>query len=521
MNTLNILLLEPIVDFHDDYKEHYTEFFHSVGYNSNISCVEDEKALRKAIDQDIVNIIIFDLYYTTEDWAGLIIIQGIKRDFPEIFCIGNSRADVSYRQTATKWPSFDMFIDKGGFISKDKVYISQLQNEFLNKFHINPNVKIDSQSNIDPKFRSGKYKNELISLLSQSTFSSHKCDILINGNCIMLTPLSGGRSGSYVYKLTFKNNDEKINAVACVLKISKKEFALKEIDNYNKYVKWVLPYSWRVDLLGTGFTKNFGALCYSFVLSEYEEFDSLTKHIEQMDNDTINLVIKKIFNPQKKRWYSAEFIHLGKNINERYLNRYFHNITTKNETSDKFIDYCQKIFDKILFNKLHIELYGKKCKLPIERLFGQPNGSYQSCICHGDLNSNNVIVSKNNEVIFIDFQSTGVGHVFEDFITLEMSIRLHYNIENLNKNNLYNWEEIMQYENQLNTCCKIESLPAMYQLIYNIRKLAILNFPNERFENYYFGLAAFCCRLLRVTTFSKYQIGMILITIINSLSMLD
>jgi hypothetical protein len=58
-----------------------------------------------------------------------------------------------------------------------------------------------------------------------------------------------------------------ILSVPAVLKVSKREFAEKAITNYQRYVKWGVPYLWRVDVLGTGFNKHFGAIAYSFVMS--------------------------------------------------------------------------------------------------------------------------------------------------------------------------------------------------------------------------------------------------------------
>ena len=43
------------------------------------------------------------------------------------------------------------------------------------------------------------------------------------------------------------------------------------------------------------------------------------------------------------------------------------------------------------------------------------------------MNSNNILISDNNDLVFIDFQDTGRGHVFEDFVVFETSIRLYCN----------------------------------------------------------------------------------------------
>jgi aminoglycoside phosphotransferase (APT) family kinase protein len=46
----------------------------------------------------------------------------------------------------------------------------------------------------------------------------------------------------------------------------------------------------------------------------------------------------------------------------------------------------------------------------------------QSCICHGDLHANNVLIGRDNELLPIDFSATGRGHFLRDFTKFETDL---------------------------------------------------------------------------------------------------
>ena len=48
---------------------------------------------------------------------------------------------------------------------------------------------------------------------------------------------------------------------------------------------------------------------------------------------------------------------------------------------------------------------------------------FSTCIIHGDLNTNNIIIDSKGKWYLIDYAHTGRGHVFLDFINLELNIR--------------------------------------------------------------------------------------------------
>ena len=514
MNKLSVVIMEPTKEIHSDIIDHYQRFFRLANYDPIIKCVVKEKDLLREIEENQVDVIICDILFQAEDYAGLLVLQSIKINYPDIFCIGNSRGTVTYSQIISKWPSFDLFIPKIQLFGENKKVITNLIEDFSIKFQKNTSIEISEESSLPREFKKPQSYRELLSLLAQITFTSHDHNPLLYGSIVSLTPLSGGRSKSHVFKIIATKKNSRIRTVPAVIKISNKPYAKKELDNYNRYVKWLLPYSWRVDILGTGFTKNFGAICYSFVQSDFKEFDSFTHYLIRNDESFITSIIEKIFNPELNRWYSDDLTLKEKNINERYMRRYFQDGVEQNPQRDIFIKYCQEIFRRTHIDDTTINIFGEKYPYPAAKLFGYPYGPYLSCICHGDMHSNNIIVADNKEIIFIDFQHTGRGHVFEDFIAMESSLRMYYQVS---VSKFSDWEEKIDYENKI--CCDNYpvNLPSLYQLIAKIREYASQNFPNEPFKNYYYGLAAYNYRLLKIPYLTKTQKGRLLSSLVACL----
>jgi len=494
-NSLRVAIIDD-KDIVENLQEYYEKLFEPLGYQCDFLLFSDQNKLLNHLRRNVTHVVICDLSLgDMENLNGLLLIQTIKNNWPQIVCIGSTKAPVSYRQTTSKSPSFDLFIDKGKLFGNDGVYYNEIYKLLYNLLKTNIYINVSRKSKLLKLFKSIDDIN-LQSILSQITFTGHPNSDFVKIDEVELSPLSGGRSGSDVYRIKAFSSATTVHTVPAVLKISEINKANIELENYHRFVKWTLPYTWRVDLLGTGFTKNLGGICYSFILSGLHDFDSFTFFIQNKYDDVISDVISQVFSPQMKTWYNS--VIECENINQRYSSKYFWG--TMNNESNNFSKYVQKYYNGIIGSG-NVSIFDRKFPTPFEELFGEPKGKYNSCICHGDLNSNNIIASKNKEFIFIDFQDTGRGHVFEDFITLESSIRINYPIEdNITP------ETILNNEILLSTKGKVESSNIkLYDHISKIRKLAFENFPMEPKKNYFFGVAAFNFRLLRIESLSAMQ----------------
>src|SRR4029079_10743118 len=117
-----------------------------------------------------------------------------------------------------------------------------------------------------------------------------------------------------------------------------------------------------------------------------------------------------------------------------------------------------------------------------------------SCILHGDLNSNNIIMSDDlRNMVFIDFQDSGRGHVYEDFITLESSVRIHHPV-------CTEFMEIYAAEKLLTS--RTPAAPGYAHFVNTIRNAALGNF-DDVYRNYLYGVAAYGLRLMRISAFSN------------------
>lgn len=508
-NILKIAIIDRS-EIVDDLCSLYTKLFNILGYDCDFNRFDDhdQTSFFESITNDNYHVVICDISLgDSTNLKGLNLINSIKSEKPHLICIGNSKVSVSYRQTIPKYPTFDLFVDKLQLSSSDKVYYKQLAGQLSNLIKVNTNLRIDPHSQLG--LISKQNENDVIDILSQITFTGHPTHDMIRIDNVTLKPLTEGRSGSEVYKLTAFSSDSQIDAVPSVLKISKLVKAKIEVENFHRFVKWTLPYSWRVDIIGTGYSKKLGGICYSFIRSENEEIESLTRFIKTKKDIIIAEVIKLVFSPKKKTWY--KLLSKKNHINQRYMERYFEKDKTMKSENNALNNNIQEIFGGIVTLE-NIKIGNNIFPLPRETLFGELKGNFYTCICHGDLNSNNIIVSPNKQFIFIDFQDTGRGHVFEDFIALESSLRLHYPLKNTKAN------EILESELGLaQNCRSISYNQQLYKHIKKIRELAFLNFIDEPKKNYNYAISAYSFRLLRMTGLSVEQKTILTSTVLANL----
>ncbi len=491
MKPVKVLIVESSIDLARKLESSYQEIFNLAGYNATFALTTSEGEARKEIDKNWPHVVICDMSLG-QVADGLLILKTLRTEYPDIFRILASGSEYSPRNVFAKKAFFDMFFDKGELIGKNKPYIEICAQQFASRFRINTILKIEeSGTAYHDDFKSKGQLREFNSLLAQITFTGHDSDTQITPDTVRISKLAGGFSGSKVYKFNTFNSKSKLESVPAVLKVSEREWAASELNNYNKFVKWGLPYKWRVDLLGSGETKSLGAVAYSFIQGDSGvDFNSLTYFLETGSFDVVRKVIERIFSPNMRRWYGEELIESSTNIVEHYSKRYFSGAEAKATSALVFNRVASDTFRAIVQGK-RLAVAGIVVVEPHARLFGTPMDRYLSCICHGDLNSNNVIVSKLEDVIFIDFQETGRGHVFEDFVTMESSIRLFGKSTEPS-----NWLHYLEDEIQAGQSvahAKSES----FEIIQTIRGLAKANFPNESFQNYYYALAVFHYRLLR------------------------
>ena len=525
---LNVRVLEPEVLFHEPLRAPYSRFFGDIGFEPDIGFVTSEQELIVKLNSEDTHVVICDLSFgVSAEYQGLSVLRRLRENWPDIVRIGNSQVDVGFRQHENKSADMDLFIDKAWLIGGDDEIIPRLQRKLLRLLRRDTWLQeiqgeqvvvgafIDKKREGGGKFREAT--RQVRSLFQQATFTSHDQDPGLRIEQVRLEPL-GGRSRSMVFRMSAVTGREDAGGgfVPAVIKVSSREDTLTELRNYAKYVRWSLPYTWRVDILGYGLTRDFGAVCYSFVLSDEREFDALTTLVRQAKYDKVEGILRLLFDAGRRHWYHPGMVESGGSINMRYQARYFPGVNDMERSTDVFMDVVQRQFGAII-RGAEIEVQGGRHRQPRDLLFGRSHGDCLSCICHGDLNSDNIMVASNGGVVFIDFQDTGRGHVFEDFVRMEMSLRIWSDTVRMEP---APWRAVLTWEDALAGGQRGEAWSGEYELIMLVRKLARENFPTERFRNYHYGVAAFGLRLLRVPELEVWQRARIVAAVVGACKVL-
>ena len=195
-------------------------------------------------------------------------------------------------------------------------------------------------------------------------------------------------------------------------------------------------------------------------------------------------------------WYSPALLRAESDIARRYLDRYFTGprSTVKAEatlracaaryfiarqTNDRYI------IGVLSFPSPRATLFGFNRKRP-----------YRSCILHGDLNSDNIVVADDPVgVTIVDFQKTGRGHVHEDLVFVESSVRINYVRD-------ASFGEILEKERLIALGRRPRNDPYSAS-IRKIRNAAFRYFGHvEEDANYHFAVAAIGLRLMQAVDLS-------------------
>ncbi|WP_146348507.1 phosphotransferase [Phaeobacter marinintestinus] len=527
--VINGIIVEESNAIFEDSVRKYNKIFESLNICFSAKYAKGRQQAQKIIDSSIgserIHVLIVDLVGASNERLGLQWVQEFKQSYPDLVIFGTTGKMLNLRTVSTKSTSFDIFVDKTLLTQGLPDYILGVAEKFSAAFCQNLKVRITEDSPIPEVFKGGSKNRELCSIVAQVLFSGDlRPDRISETVDVRLSPLTGGYSGSHVFRMDVTYTDPQIRGVAAVLKVSHPQAAREEELNYNKYVRWLLPYKWRVDLLGTGYAKKWGGVCYSFIAGNAVSYDSVTAALEAGDGDAAEQVIDSIFSPDYQTWYSEKLAEVDEDtdITEYYSASYFRSKSVLDECSNHFNQKAQELLGAIIETSGAIKV-GDDLSVPepSSKLFSVGRGPTRTTVCHGDLNSNNVLGTESGEYIFIDFQNTGRHHVFTDFIVFESSVRLNYREDALEFHEILKFENLISnYDNLIGRNKSLDGLPKIYELISKIRKQAIKNFSSESWENYLFGSTVFSLRLLRIDDFSSDQYMRTLAQLVSGLTKL-
>ncbi|HEY1602675.1 MAG TPA: hypothetical protein VGG64_23930 [Pirellulales bacterium] len=535
MGTVEVVMLETSGLAVDGLKAFYQSVFKGLGYERVAIHVLSAmpKAQKDVFEERVVDVFISDLTLGKQDIAdGLTLLHAVKEAYPDVLLIANSKTNVASRKVAAQAPCFDLFVDKTRMT--DEQYTAHVGREVARCFRRNPCAEIAfDASTLGDEFKHKKHRIALTSIIRAITFCSHTGDKSTSIHRVVLKPLAGGKSQSQVYDMQSYTRDE-LACVRTVLKVGQPEEIAREIDNYASFVKWYFPYTWRPELIGCSFTKRWGAVCYSLAHGGDQASRPLGDVVAAGHFDTLNSAVRLIFSSDSKQWYHQRNVELSNdNLVKYYTTRW-----TDKSKEDLEERFRKQVPEASFVAGERFHLFGTSCPAPSSYLFGVPRLGFHTCIRHGDLNLRNVIVCTQiemedadegkyagngdmdargreglAEVFFIDFEQTGRGHVYEDFVMFETSVRLWYQGKD-------DFEALVAGEIAL--ARGQESTLPYASTVQNIRTLARENFGTVETSARYAYAAAMCAYgMLRFKTLEPWQERQVAACLVGNLCWLE
>jgi hypothetical protein len=351
-------------------------------------------------------------------------------------------------------------------------------------------------------FKTARERTQARSLIHRLALSAGLPCTDLALSAVQLETLTGGRSEARVFKLTrFFGPALRVQGAPVVVKISPRAAGTREKANYEKFVREALPPACRPDLLGFCCSRDYAALCYSHAAPHgASRIETLTQCLQRGDTAAVGRVLRMLFDPLCDSWYSPSQLHAQSDIAQRYLKRYFTRPRATLETEAR-LGACAARYFKAQLKDGRYVAGGVSFPSPRATLFDMGiKHPYHSCILHGDLNSDNIIIAgRPASVAIVDFQKTGRGHVYEDLLHLEASVRINHS----NHGQDASFAEILETE-RLIACGRRLPGDPYAMMIHKIRAAAARYFGHlEDPANYHYATAAIGLRLMQATDLTR------------------
>lgn len=513
---LSILLLDSSDSMIDHYRHKIVDIFKAVGYAPMVTAVVsgpkgDEVLSPDLFDKEYFDVVVCDVSLGDDvaDKLGLQTLRSIRKSYPGIYTIAYSRNELDYEQSPSG-QGFDLFINKRTMANPPhaRAIVAVLSRTL--RINANAYVQIDPDAPPWPGFET-RHLIDLNRIVRKLTFTGIREVTDESVGRVRLKEMPGGLSGAIVLQMR-AYTEVNFSCVQALLKLAKTddvpalESLRNELARYNSYVRWYLPYRWRPELLGGCTEGSLSALCYAFVTSDDEPFHTLSALASKADTHLIDAAIESIFDPNYQRWYHRKNVEMcdvdaGDSLKDFYLKKCFGAMTSY-AAQTRVFRQTMRAFDEDGQTFIY---GGQQCMYPERSILGEPAGPYLSCLIHGDLNTRNVFISGapgSRDVTLIDFSETGRGHVYFDFIVFEVNLRI-----DMAERTRLNLSECIDCERQINAeadCAASYAAP-----VRKLRRYAKANFPDERFDTYLYGMAAFCFSLLNARNLTPAQVKML------------
>lgn len=514
---LNVVLREPTHRDRDNLKVKLKFIFEQAGFDCDLREALSFDEICELIKQQKCDILVTDLTLGRGGYPGLHDVREFKKLFPYLFAIIVSSDTMDISITESDLPKHDMFLIKGIVLNGGEQELARIGTRISESYALLPPLMMRGVTAVPPT-QVGEQpltEHDIRMIARQCLWTKNTYDVPIAPLALNLQQLSGGFSGSRVFKIEVECQSPDAQYVPLVMKISEISRACIERDNYNQFVKWLLPAPNRVEIMGFGTTECWGGLLYSFAFGGEKPLANLTVPIREANISGTKSILERVFVAQQRGFFRVKTQATQSSVGHRYTQRYFNSASK--------IDACRQKFTASAASNFAIVRHQNKYSSgahsiadPFRFLFNEfTDKQYHSAIIHGDFNSNNII-TYGDDVVFIDFQDVGRGHLFEDFVAIESSIRLYYNIANPNQRDSF---DLIEAERQL-WDGKIPADPR-YELIDMVRKEAFKRFPNIPHWEYVYAVAAIHLRLHRLADVGNFHMARLTSSVVAAMERLE
>ena len=378
------------------------------------------------INQDYFHIVISDVRLVDADEKneqGLKILAyiddvGLGDVITKIVVTGYGTVPMS-RQSFMKYKIYD-FLSKYGSDGKgfdEDDFKKTINSALEERVNINPDLMI--------AYVHGLSSDEMIDKICYSCGETTveilqwELDDLIrklfpDADKLIVSPVSGGHSRSCVVKVEpiYENKGQ---ASALIMKIGLVDEIQKESKNF-KELKTFTGGQRYTTLEKTVRTRLLGGIKYSLV----DKTVNFNTYYQTNNTTSICAVFDDLFNKTCRRWYENRQPRRIQNMLDLYWK-------PANTQYEKLIDCFQHMFPRYL-NKKQISFPNLDGDFinPLYCSFANNEPIHlpvHTSMTHGDLYGENLLIDRDSHTWLIDFYRTGEGHIFRDFVALELTIK--------------------------------------------------------------------------------------------------
>lgn len=426
--------------------------------------------------------------------AGLVFISRCKEDYPDVLFVLYSGEGFSLNRLGTHTPNPDLLVTKT-YLNHEvyRRYLGGVIRSRVFRLHISDCIIEGPRPDDMPS------EYELRSLVGQvgfEQFAGKRESWPSRVHLVLLTP---GYSGACVFRMRL-GDFSAATTLDVILKVGRVGDIEREVRNFNLHAKWFLPHNIRVDIIGTGRVKDWGAISYAFALGGGGETATLATELRKGDEGALGSVRELLFRTQSVGWYREP------RQSGRGLRDYFGNLSEYPADKDEWRDDCLRSAASAIARADGVDVHisddwirigAIECRSLRSSLRSLGEAEVLEARCHGDLNANNVFVNESHTAIaLIDFDSAGFHYLFRDHVSLESSVRsLSVQDADIPLAELLRFEALIH---QLVTS-DVEDCggcpPALEQVLL-LRRIAYQEHSDANWAVYDVGLALHCYKLL-------------------------